>query len=163
PPTRRRPWASPPRASTSSVAASRCTAWTRSTRTRTTTAWSPRCRSSPTSPTRRPRRTARARATAAASSPARRRAWARSRSATGVPLGAARSGLGDEPAWIVGGAVRDRLLGRETTDLDLALAGDPETAARAVARMGGGTPFALSDDFGAWRVVGRGHAWHVDL
>ena len=32
--------------------------------------------------------------------------------------------LGGEPAWIVGGAVRDRLLGRDTTDLDLALAGD---------------------------------------
>jgi poly(A) polymerase len=79
------------------------------------------------------------------------------------PLEAAREGLGGEEAWIVGGAVRDRLLGRETTDLDIALAGDPEAAARAVARIAGGTPFALSDAFGAWRVVGRGHAWHVDL
>jgi putative nucleotidyltransferase with HDIG domain len=79
------------------------------------------------------------------------------------PLELAREGLGGAPAWIVGGAVRDRLLGRETTDVDIALAGDPETAARAVARVAGGTPFALSDAFGAWRVVGRGHAWHVDL
>jgi tRNA nucleotidyltransferase/poly(A) polymerase len=79
------------------------------------------------------------------------------------PLEVAREGLGGEPAWIVGGAVRDRLLGRETTDLDIALAGDAEAAARAVARVAGGTPFALSDAFGAWRVVGRGHAWHVDV
>jgi poly(A) polymerase len=79
------------------------------------------------------------------------------------PLEAAREGLGGEPAWIVGGAVRDRLLGRETTDLDIALQGDPEAAARAVARAARGTPFALSDAFGAWRVVGRGHAWHVDV
>ena len=74
------------------------------------------------------------------------------------PLEAAREGLGGEPAWIVGGTVRDRLLGRETTDLDIALAGDAEAAARAVARVARGTPFALSDAFGAWRVVGRGHA-----
>jgi len=79
------------------------------------------------------------------------------------PLEAAREALGGEPAWIVGGAVRDRLLGRETTDLDIVLAGDAEAAARAVARAARGTPFALSDAFGAWRVVGRGHAWHVDV
>jgi poly(A) polymerase len=79
------------------------------------------------------------------------------------PLEAAREGLGGEPAWIVGGAVRDRLLGRETTDLDIALAGDAEAAARAVARVARGTPFALSDAFGAWRVVAPGHAWHVDV
>ena len=76
---------------------------------------------------------------------------------------AAREGLGGEPAWLVGGAVRDRLLGRATTDLDIALAGDPEAAARAVARAGGGTAFELSGAFGAWRVVGRGHGWHVDI
>jgi poly(A) polymerase len=78
-------------------------------------------------------------------------------------LEAARAGLRGEPAWIVGGAVRDRLLGRVTTDLDLALAGDPEAAARAIARTAGGTAFELSGAFGAWRVVGRGHAWHVDV
>ena len=79
------------------------------------------------------------------------------------PLQAARAGVGDEPAWIVGGAVRDRLLGRETTDLDIVVAGDPKTAARGIARAGGGTPFELSGAFGAWRVVGRGHRWHVDI
>ena len=79
------------------------------------------------------------------------------------PLQAARAGTGDEPAWIVGGAVRDRLLGRETTDLDIVVAGDPEAAARGIARAGGGTAFELSGAFGAWRVVGRGHRWHVDI
>ena len=79
------------------------------------------------------------------------------------PLEAAREGLRGEPAWLVGGAVRDRLLGRATTDLDIALPGDPEAAARAVARAARGTAFELSGAFGAWRVVGRGHAWHVDI
>ena len=78
-------------------------------------------------------------------------------------LEAARAGMGDEPVWLVGGAVRDRLLGRPTTDLDLAVGGDPRAAARAVARAAGGTAFELSGAFGAWRVVGPGHAWHVDL
>jgi poly(A) polymerase len=78
-------------------------------------------------------------------------------------LEAARESLGGEPAWLVGGAVRDRLLGRATTDLDIALAGDPEAAARAMAKAAGGTAFELSGAFGAWRVVGRGHAWNVDL
>ena len=36
-------------------------------------------------------------------------------------------------AWIVGGAVRDAALGGEVTDLDLAVAGSPEAAARAIA------------------------------
>ena len=78
-------------------------------------------------------------------------------------LQAARRGIGDRPAWIVGGTVRDRLLGRDTTDLDIALAGDTEDAARAIARAGRGTAFELSGAFGAWRVVGRGHSWHVDI
>ena len=79
------------------------------------------------------------------------------------PLEATRAGIGEAPDWIVGGAVRDLLLGRDTTDLDLAVPGDPEPAARAIARAAGGTAFELSEAFGAWRVVARGHAWHVDL
>jgi tRNA nucleotidyltransferase/poly(A) polymerase len=80
-----------------------------------------------------------------------------------APLEAVREVLAGREAWLVGGAVRDRLLGRETDDLDLAVDGDPERAARAVARAAGGTAFRLSGAFGAWRVVSRGHAWHVDL
>ena len=80
-----------------------------------------------------------------------------------APLDVVRATLAGREAWIVGGAVRDRLLGRPTTDLDLSLPEDPKAAARALARATGGAAFNLSDAFGAWRVVGPGHAWHVDL
>ena len=66
-------------------------------------------------------------------------------------------------AWIVGGAPRDRLLGRQTDDLDIVLAGDVAGAARALGRVAGGLPFALSDDFGAWRVIAHDRTWQVDL
>jgi poly(A) polymerase len=79
------------------------------------------------------------------------------------PLSAARDALAGREAWLVGGAVRDRLLGRPTDDVDLSLRGDPRKAARAIARATGGTAFQLSGAFGAWRVVGPGHGWHVDL
>src|SRR3954447_14122667 len=75
----------------------------------------------------------------------------------------AREALAGEEAWLVGGAVRDRLLGRETDDVDLAIAGDPRPHAKRIARAARGTAFQLSGAFGAWRVVGAGHAWHVDL
>jgi poly(A) polymerase len=78
-------------------------------------------------------------------------------------LEAARAALAGEEAWLVGGAVRDRLLGRDTDDLDIALRGDPRPGARRMARATGGASFQLSGAFGAWRVVGPGHAWHADL
>jgi putative nucleotidyltransferase with HDIG domain len=78
-------------------------------------------------------------------------------------LAAARLALSGQPAWLVGGAVRDRLLGRDTDDFDVVVAGDVEVAARALARQGGGTAFALSEAFGAWRVSGPARAWQVDL
>jgi len=78
---------------------------------------------------------------------------------------AVRDALGDEPAWIVGGAVRDRLLGRRGAgeDVDLAVERDPRAAARRIARAAGGAAFELSDVFGGWRVVGPGQAWQVDV
>jgi poly(A) polymerase len=79
------------------------------------------------------------------------------------PLSAARAALAGQPAWLVGGAVRDALLGRATADFDVALVGDPEAAARAIARAARGTAFELSGAFGTWRVVGRGRDWNVDL
>ena len=81
----------------------------------------------------------------------------------GAPLEAVREVFAGSEAWIVGGAVRDRLLGRATTDLDLALPADPKDAALALARATGAAAFRLSGAFGAWRVVGPGHGWHVDL
>jgi poly(A) polymerase len=79
------------------------------------------------------------------------------------PLEAARRALAGRDAWLVGGAVRDRLLGRATDDFDVAVDGDVKRAALAVARSTGGAAFRLSGEFGAWRVVGRGEGWHVDL
>jgi hypothetical protein len=60
--------------------------------------------------------------------------------------------LAGNEAWVVGGAVRDELLGRELVDLDIACR-DPERAARAYARRSGGAPFPLSERHGAWRVA----------
>jgi poly(A) polymerase len=79
-------------------------------------------------------------------------------------LEVARAALEGQPAWLVGGAVRDRVLGRSLTDLDLVVDGDPEQAARALARAAGRAAcFALSEDFGAWRVVARDRAWQADV
>ncbi len=75
----------------------------------------------------------------------------------------ARAALAGEPAWLVGGAVRDRRLGRDTADADIVLAGDPARAARALARAAGGTAFPLSEAFGHWRVVGPEQRWQADL
>ena len=57
--------------------------------------------------------------------------------------------------WIVGGALRDELLGRPVRDIDIAVAGDPAPVARAVADSVGGPMFRLSEAFGAWRVIDR--------
>ncbi len=78
-------------------------------------------------------------------------------------LEAARGALAGVPAWIVGGAVRDELLGRPTADLDLVIDGDVRGLAKALSRAAGGPAFELSDAFGAWRVVGPEHRWQVDI
>jgi poly(A) polymerase len=64
-------------------------------------------------------------------------------------------------AWIVGGALRDELLGRPVRDVDVAVAGDPEPVARALADEVRGPMFRLSEAFGAWRVIDRrgGRVW----
>jgi hypothetical protein len=60
--------------------------------------------------------------------------------------------LAGQEAWVVGGAVRDELLGRELVDLDIAVR-EPRQAARAYAKRSGGAPFPLSERHGAWRVA----------
>jgi Poly A polymerase head domain len=62
--------------------------------------------------------------------------------------------VGDGPAWLVGGALRDELLGREVVDVDIA-GHDPEAAARRYASLAGGAVFPLSEAHGAWRVAFR--------
>ena len=77
-------------------------------------------------------------------------------------LAALRAALAGTDAWLVGGAVRNELLGRATDDYDVVVDGDPKRAARSVARATDATSFALSEGFGTWRVVGS-DGWHVDL
>lgn len=66
-------------------------------------------------------------------------------------------------AWLVGGAVRDALLGRPTPDFDLAVEGDVAALAREFGRRAGGHAFQLSEAFGAWRVRSHEQDWQVDL
>jgi poly(A) polymerase len=66
-------------------------------------------------------------------------------------------------AWLVGGAVRDRLLGRPTSDYDVAVTGEVAPLARRLARATSAHPFELSEGFGGWRVTARDHSWQVDL
>jgi poly(A) polymerase len=47
-------------------------------------------------------------------------------------------------SWIVGGALRDELLGREVTDIDIAVERDPQQAARELAAELRGPVFQLS-------------------
>src|SRR5688572_18661849 len=70
--------------------------------------------------------------------------------------------VGEEHAWVVGGAVRDELLGRPVLDLDVACA-EPRDAARRFARRFGGSVFPLSERHGAWRVVADGVEETVDF
>ena len=73
-----------------------------------------------------------------------------------------RALAGEGTAWIVGGAVRDAVLGRDVTDLDLAVDGDPERTVKAIAREGDGHAFELSAEFATWRAVARDRSWQVD-
>jgi poly(A) polymerase len=75
----------------------------------------------------------------------------------------AREALRGEEAWVVGGAVRDRLLGRPVIDLDIVVAGEPRGLARRLALAAGGPVFQLSGQFGAWRVNGPGRGWQIDV
>lgn len=79
-------------------------------------------------------------------------------------VGLVRRALSDgDDVWIAGGAVRDAALDRPVTDLDLAVAGDPERAAKGVAREGDGHAFELSSEFATWRAVARDGSWQLDV
>jgi putative nucleotidyltransferase with HDIG domain len=79
-------------------------------------------------------------------------------------VAAARQALGGgEGVWVVGGAVRDAVLGQGVDDLDLAVADDPGAAAKAIARGIGEHAFELSAEFGTWRVASAERAWQVDV
>jgi Poly A polymerase head domain len=63
-----------------------------------------------------------------------------------------RTAVAGVEAYVVGGAVRDELLGRPVVDVDVATP-DPEVAARIYAGLAKGALFPLSERHGAWRVA----------
>ena len=78
-------------------------------------------------------------------------------------LALTRDQLAAHRPWIVGGAVRDLLMGRPLEDIDLVVPGDPEQASRELARAARGHVFPLSERFGAWRVLSGDRRWQADL
>ncbi len=72
-------------------------------------------------------------------------------------------------AYLVGGMVRDRLLGRQPEpDIDIAVAGDSNSVALALANEIRGTPVPLSPARGMMRIVAPGdeaveRQWTIDL
>ena len=78
-------------------------------------------------------------------------------------LGLVREALGSRTAWVVGGTIRDALLGRPLEDIDLVVEEDPRHAATALARVGDGHAFELSEEFGAWRVMAADRTWQADI
>lgn len=68
----------------------------------------------------------------------------------------------DGEAWLVGGSIRDPLLGRPLHDVDVAVVGEAEPVARSVGRALGGPAFGLSDAFGSWRVIAP-DGWSCDV
>ena len=86
------------------------------------------------------------------------------RSAPAAKVAAGALAGGEEPAWVVGGAVRDALLGAEVVDVDLAVSrGTEERIAREIAAAAGGFVFELSAEYGTWRVVSGDRSWHLDV
>ncbi|HIE16951.1 MAG TPA: HD domain-containing protein [Dehalococcoidia bacterium] len=71
----------------------------------------------------------------------------------------------DCPAYVVGGFVRDWLLGRETADLDIAVGGDALSVAKEVARVVAGKYVLLDEANGVARVVvtENKQPWYLDF
>ncbi|PLX88776.1 MAG: hypothetical protein C0619_12055, partial [Desulfuromonas sp.] len=62
---------------------------------------------------------------------------------TELTLAAAEAGMS---CWLVGGALRDILLGRTVTDIDIATVGDPTSLARQWSKRQGGNWFWLDKE-----------------
>jgi poly(A) polymerase len=83
------------------------------------------------------------------------------RSQDGAPLpspddvtAAARTALGHgEAGWLVGGCLRDELLGLPVRDVDIIVDGAAEPFSRSLADKLGASVFASSETFGTWRLV----------
>jgi poly(A) polymerase len=80
-------------------------------------------------------------------------------------IAAARTALEQRgAAWLVGGAIRDALLGERVADADVTVEpGREEEAARLIAKVAGGTAFRLSEEHATWRAIASTEGWHVDV
>jgi poly(A) polymerase len=58
--------------------------------------------------------------------------------------------------WVVGGFIRDKLLGRPLTDMDLAVKGDPRKIMEPLGKFLKARPFVLNHERGTCRVVHSG-------
>lgn len=77
-------------------------------------------------------------------------------------LGEIKKTLGETPAYIVGGFLRDTLLGRDTDDIDIAVE-DAAKSASVISRALGGKCFPLDEVNGIYRVVLPERRWHLDF
>jgi poly(A) polymerase len=66
-------------------------------------------------------------------------------------------------AYLVGGFVRDLLLDRDTSDIDIAISGDAQKTARDIADYLGGTFVSLDEQNKVYRVVLQDDKWHIDF
>ena len=68
---------------------------------------------------------------------------------------------GRPAVWVVGGALRDELLGLPIRDIDLVVRGPVDRLAARLADELGAAVYPVSERFATYRVVLPG--WHVDL
>jgi len=68
-------------------------------------------------------------------------------------------------AYLVGGFVRDWLVGRDTVDLDIAVSGDSLAIAQEAAELVDGRYVMMDEENGVGRVVvaGETEPWHIDI
>jgi len=71
----------------------------------------------------------------------------------------------EDKAYIVGGFVRDWLMGRDTMDLDIAVSGDSLAIAQEAAELVDGRYVLLDEENRVGRVVvaGESQPWHIDI
>ena len=73
--------------------------------------------------------------------------------------------LPDCKAYLVGGFVRDWMMGKDTADLDIVVSGDSLLIAQEAAELVDGRYVVLDEDNGVGRVVvaGETHPWNIDI
>jgi poly(A) polymerase len=67
------------------------------------------------------------------------------------------------PSYLVGGFVRDFLIGRDNADIDIAVSADALETARKIAAALGGKYISLDAENGVGRVIIPGETWHLDF